>query len=221
MRGVPERSKMRGVPERRLHERRLGGLPDRRLGGWNSVLKRSYRDKLTTTVQQSFGVVKDAYIPRKRSKDGKHFGFIRYDCTVATELAIHKTNGLWIDDKELIVKMVEFDRSKEKSLMSRGNKVIEVYRDIVSNPRMKERQARLTEQQGKRLNSTGSYADAVRNAGAKEDMIPRVRGDCVGNDWLYRSVVATFCEHPRTDILFDSFMEQEKDILTVRKMSFN
>ncbi|GAB2295600.1 hypothetical protein Dimus_038367 [Dionaea muscipula] len=52
-------------------------------------------------------------------------------------------------------------------------------------------------------------------------MIPLVRGDCVGNDWLYRSVVATFCEHPRTDILFDSFMAQENDILTVRKMSFN
>ncbi|GAB2285716.1 hypothetical protein Dimus_039720 [Dionaea muscipula] len=244
MRGMPERR----LPERRLHERRLGGLLDRRLGGWNTVLRRSYRDKLTTAVQQSqrrmitifvedlpkrmdqrafqkmfnrFEVVKDAYIPRKRSKEGKRFGFIRYDYMVAAEIAIQKTNDLWIDDKELMVKRAEFDKSKEKSLMSRGNKVIDVHRDIVSNPRMKERQARLTDQQGKRLNRTESYADVVRNAGAKEDMIPLVRGDCVGNDWLYRSVVATFCEHPRTDILFDSFMEQEKDILTVRKMSFN
>ncbi|GAB2275811.1 RNA recognition motif-containing protein [Dionaea muscipula] len=240
--GLPER-RLGGLPGRRLlPERRHGGLPERRLGGWNTVLGRSYRGRMTTVVHLSqrrmvtifvedlpdrmdqwafqkmftkFGVVKDAYIPRKMSKAGKRFGFIRYDCMVAAKVAILKTTGLWIDDKELMVKMADFDKSKEKSMKSRGNNVKEVYGDMARKTRMIERQVRSTEQQGKRLNPIGSYADVVRNAGAKEDTVSLVRGICVGNDWLYRSVVATFRDHPRPDIIFDSFMEQEKDILAI------
>ncbi|GAB2297819.1 hypothetical protein Dimus_031906, partial [Dionaea muscipula] len=62
-----------------------------------------------------FGVVKDVFVPRKRSKLGKRFGFVRYDCPVVAEVAIQKTNGLWIDDKELRVKMADYNRYNDRS----------------------------------------------------------------------------------------------------------
>ncbi|KAL7250452.1 hypothetical protein ACSBR1_012461 [Camellia fascicularis] len=53
-----------------------------------------------------FGVVKDVFIPQKRRKETKsRFGFVRYDCYIATNVAEQKANGLWIDDKSLSVKI--------------------------------------------------------------------------------------------------------------------
>ncbi|KAH7854609.1 hypothetical protein Vadar_015905 [Vaccinium darrowii] len=41
-----------------------------------------------------FGVVRDVFIPLKRSKvTGNKFGFVRYDCRVSAEVAISKANG--------------------------------------------------------------------------------------------------------------------------------
>ncbi|GAB2299978.1 hypothetical protein Dimus_034024 [Dionaea muscipula] len=39
-----------------------------------------------------FGVVKDVFIPRKISKTGKRFGFVRYDFLVSAEVAIQKVS---------------------------------------------------------------------------------------------------------------------------------
>ncbi|GAB2274123.1 Serine arginine-rich splicing factor 2 [Dionaea muscipula] len=67
-----------------------------------------------------FGVVKDVFIPKKRSKSGKRFGFVRYDSRIAADAAIQKTNGLWIHNKELKVKMAEYSRDMERRKMGNG-----------------------------------------------------------------------------------------------------
>ncbi|KAH7866777.1 hypothetical protein Vadar_024793 [Vaccinium darrowii] len=57
-----------------------------------------------------FGVVRDAFIPLKRSKvTGRRFGFVRYNCLVSADVAITKTNGLWIEDRKLFVKLASFE----------------------------------------------------------------------------------------------------------------
>ncbi|KAH7835758.1 hypothetical protein Vadar_029555 [Vaccinium darrowii] len=57
-----------------------------------------------------YGVVKDAYIPFKRSKVSKRrFGFVRYNCLSSAEVAISKANGFWIDNRKLFVKMAAFE----------------------------------------------------------------------------------------------------------------
>lgn len=57
-----------------------------------------------------YGVVKDAYIPFKRSKvSKKRFGFVRYNCASSAEVAISKANGFWIDNRKLYVKMAAFE----------------------------------------------------------------------------------------------------------------
>ncbi|GAB2276253.1 hypothetical protein Dimus_010984 [Dionaea muscipula] len=68
-----------------------------------------------------FGVVRDVFIPRKRSKTGKRFGFVRYNCSVAAEVAIQKTNGVWMHDKELRVKFADYHRNKGKQLLKKAN----------------------------------------------------------------------------------------------------
>ncbi|KAL7161623.1 hypothetical protein ACSBR2_042151 [Camellia fascicularis] len=59
-----------------------------------------------------FGIVKDVFIPMKKRKatTGSKFGFVRYDCSVAAEIAVPKANGLWCEDKELKVKGVVYEK---------------------------------------------------------------------------------------------------------------
>ncbi|THG03281.1 hypothetical protein TEA_028378 [Camellia sinensis var. sinensis] len=72
-----------------------------------------------------FGVVNDVFIPQKRRKlTNTIFGFVRYDCFITANIAEQKANGLWVDDKSLSVKIVEYgkgmeDRQKQKPLPTR------------------------------------------------------------------------------------------------------
>ncbi|KAL7224373.1 hypothetical protein ACSBR1_025768 [Camellia fascicularis] len=61
-----------------------------------------------------FGVVKDVFIPQKRRKvTNTRFGFVRYDCSIAADVAEQKANGLWVDDKSLSAKVAEYDKGIE------------------------------------------------------------------------------------------------------------
>lgn len=69
-----------------------------------------------------YGVVKDAFIPEKRSKiSGRKFGFVRYNCSISAEVAIARANGLWCEDKKLFVKYASFNQYQHRK--STGAKV--------------------------------------------------------------------------------------------------
>ncbi|KAH7865570.1 hypothetical protein Vadar_008413 [Vaccinium darrowii] len=62
----------------------------------------------------NFGSVKDSVIPMKRSRiSGCNFGFIRYEFEEEAQRAIVKANGLWIDNRRLVVKIANYDKKKE------------------------------------------------------------------------------------------------------------
>lgn len=70
-----------------------------------------------------FGVVRDAFIPLKRSKvTGRNFGFVRYDNEKLAENAVERTNGIWIEDRKLFVKMASFDKWRENTQQNTVNK---------------------------------------------------------------------------------------------------
>ncbi|GAB2274347.1 hypothetical protein Dimus_009111 [Dionaea muscipula] len=71
-------------------------------------------------MYSKFGVVRDVFIPRKRSKAGRRFGFVRYDCEVAANVAIQTTNGLWVHDKEFKVKNAVFAHKDGAQLYAPG-----------------------------------------------------------------------------------------------------
>ncbi|XP_028062257.1 polyadenylate-binding protein 3-like [Camellia sinensis] len=61
-----------------------------------------------------FGIVKDAYIPfKRRVATNSRFGFVRFDCSVAADIAIQKANGLLVDDRELEVKKASHERGSQ------------------------------------------------------------------------------------------------------------
>ncbi|KAH7866145.1 hypothetical protein Vadar_016212 [Vaccinium darrowii] len=74
-------------------------------------------------IFSNFGNVKDSFIPMKRSKiSGCNFGFIRYDFEEEARRAIDKANGLWIDDRGVVVKIVNYDKKKDnqKAFQKKG-----------------------------------------------------------------------------------------------------
>ncbi|KAL7180444.1 hypothetical protein ACSBR1_043613 [Camellia fascicularis] len=89
-------------------------------GGWNPVLRRKegsnigvQNDGLFTILVDNIpeSIVKDVFIPAKRRiVTGTKFGFVRFDCSVAKNLAVQKANGLWVEDKELKVKNAMFTK---------------------------------------------------------------------------------------------------------------
>ncbi|KAL7249513.1 hypothetical protein ACSBR1_011667 [Camellia fascicularis] len=64
----------------------------------------------------NFGIVRDVFIPQKRRKaTNSRFGFVRFDCLVAANVVVQKTDGLWVEDRELKVKMAEYGRFEIKT----------------------------------------------------------------------------------------------------------
>ncbi|KAL7262090.1 hypothetical protein ACSBR1_000466 [Camellia fascicularis] len=112
-------------------------------GGWNPVLRKrrmglqTGRSRMNDLVSlfvdevpeamtprdlfnlfSKFGVVKDVFIPLKRRKTTRsRFGFVRYDCKVAAEVAVRKTDGLWCHNRALRVKMAEYSKSNQSRQM--------------------------------------------------------------------------------------------------------
>ncbi|GAB2295518.1 hypothetical protein Dimus_029683 [Dionaea muscipula] len=151
-------------------------------GGWNPVLRKRYRsdlggrnsesrwitifvDDLPETMGQNelkklfskFGVVMDAFIPRKRSKAGKQFGFI--NCSVAADVAIQKTNGLWIQSKQMKVKVANFDRNQRNRVAATKKIVSSRWVPKEANQHREVRGSTST------LYPCESYANAVKKRG--------------------------------------------------------
>ncbi|KAL7246161.1 hypothetical protein ACSBR2_001321 [Camellia fascicularis] len=74
-------------------------------------LPEAMRAKGLYSIFSNYGVVVDTFIPNKRRKMTRfRFGFVRYNCSVAANMAIQKANGLWCDDKALKVKMADYGK---------------------------------------------------------------------------------------------------------------
>ncbi|XP_028116831.1 serine/arginine-rich splicing factor SC35-like [Camellia sinensis] len=103
-----------------LRRRRVGNQGSRSMeNGLFTIfvdeIPNSMNPKSLFTLFNKFGVVKDAFIPAKRRKAMRsRFGFVRYDCKAATEMAVFKADGLWCDNKALKVKKAEFKKEKKR-----------------------------------------------------------------------------------------------------------
>ncbi|KAH7862923.1 hypothetical protein Vadar_011144 [Vaccinium darrowii] len=69
----------------------------------------------------NFGMVKDAYLPLRRSKrTGNRFGFVKYESIKGADQAIEKANGFWIGKKHLIVERASFDLAQHPGVVFRN-----------------------------------------------------------------------------------------------------
>ncbi|GAB2286323.1 hypothetical protein Dimus_020740 [Dionaea muscipula] len=161
-----------------------------------------------------FGVIVDAFIPRKKSKEGKRFGFVPYNCSVAMDVAIQKTNGLRIHDKALKVKKVTYAKNLDGCMVgSRRRKDGRTGRDI-----KKVWYLGAQSQHWVRKNMPLKVVKRGSTLG-KESLTVRVHS--IGNRWLYHSVVATFGDYRAPDHLLEHFMQQSESDILIWRMGNN
>ncbi|KAL7253642.1 hypothetical protein ACSBR1_008059 [Camellia fascicularis] len=146
-----------------------------------------------------FGLVKDVFIPAKRRKGtGTRFGFVRYTCSVAADMAIQKADGLWCDNKALRVKKAEYQKGEWK-----------VERDV---HRGKTRTVRkVTGQQvlpqiGVKNQGRRSYAEVVQGGTSSENERLKVKVTEAGNGWLYESLLVVL----KSFLDFNEFKDEVK-----------
>ncbi|CAL5440235.1 unnamed protein product [Camellia sinensis] len=140
------------------------------------------------TLFRKFGIVKDVFIPVKRRQATRsRFGFVWFDCEVAAEIAIQKADGLWCDDRALMVKRAEYQKSQSAvPMVQRGLCRNEAGTRIQQGLQVQQRQF----QEGKR-----SYAEfqALVNGGASEGEKVVIKTFEEGNGWRYESLVVKLC----------------------------
>ncbi|KAL7246551.1 hypothetical protein ACSBR2_001612 [Camellia fascicularis] len=127
-----------------------------------------------------FGVVKDVFIPAKRRKGtGIRFGFVRYDCRVAADMAIQKADGLWCENKALRVKKADYQKG-ERNVERAGNR---------GEAWMGRTSQKVLPQIGLKNQGRRSFAEVVQNdaTAEKKRMVVKVRE--AGNGWLYESLL--------------------------------
>ncbi|GMP92906.1 hypothetical protein CsSME_00042953 [Camellia sinensis var. sinensis] len=125
----------------------------------------------------NFGVVRDVFIPNKRRQMTRsRFGFVRYDCPVAVQMAVQKAHGLWCDNRALKVKVADFGKEQltnQRPRVAWNEKRTEVSRSV----------APALAQGGK------SYAQAVSGKRMLPNTSLTINVAEAGNGWLYTSVI--------------------------------
>ncbi|KAL7213452.1 hypothetical protein ACSBR2_016055 [Camellia fascicularis] len=127
-----------------------------------------------------FGIVKNVFIPLKRRIVSKsRFGFVRFDCPVAADIAIQKANCLLVDDMVLQVK---------KATHARGNRD-EQSRGLSQNTR---RFFTTTSMRGKApYADQRSFGEVLKGEPptAASNVSMTIKVDEVGHGWLYDNVI--------------------------------
>lgn len=150
---------------------------------------------LTRTFNK-FGVVWNAFIPRKRSIwNGSKFGFVRFDCHVSAGMAVSKLNGVWVDNQRLFVKEACFGIDKGKASI----KVPRFHEARVHGQAQKAIPSfNFFNQEGKRSVWHGkqpekSFVEAMRGETSKPPPLPSqniiIRAENIGSGWLHRCAV--------------------------------
>ncbi|KAH7865757.1 hypothetical protein Vadar_010794 [Vaccinium darrowii] len=176
----------------------------------NQSLVTLFVDNLPEDTSQSwlkmmfnkYGVVKDVFIPEKRSKvTGNKFGFIRYDYPVSADLAVLKANGLWLDDKKLFGKIASFgvkgkmpNSIRERVNCSGALRQTKVVKSDTDSS--KEGINRNGSHKDFFVNNGRSYAQVLYgdkfpiNNDTKAKATTRISVNEVDSEWLSKSVVA-------------------------------
>ncbi|KAL7214948.1 hypothetical protein ACSBR1_027180 [Camellia fascicularis] len=134
------------------------------------------------TLFTKFGVVRDVFIPNKRRSATKtRFDFVRFDCPVVAQIAEQKANGLWIDNKSLVVKSAIYGKEQAKIKWRqpdlRGKFVVqqdmEVVQKNVRNPGKDNR----------------SFVKVLKGVEKRGTTMTPIEVKEIGNGWLYLSKI--------------------------------
>ncbi|KAL7197801.1 hypothetical protein ACSBR2_020342 [Camellia fascicularis] len=170
----------------RVIGRRHGGR-DRWITVFVDNLPDSIDPKGLFNLFNNFGVVRDVFIPNKRRRiSSTRFGFVRYDCRVAANVAIQRANGLWVEDRALKVKEADFN-SDQRRVVNPNT--------IGSTKTTKQNTAFVGENVQNNRGMRRTFAEVL--TGNRDEGQSRlvVKAREVGNAWLYESVIIRLHDH--------------------------
>ncbi|KAH7833336.1 hypothetical protein Vadar_005252 [Vaccinium darrowii] len=170
----------------------------------------------------NFGSVKDSVIPMKRSRiSGCKFGFIRYEFEEEAKKAIVKANGLWIDNRSLVVKIANFDKKKEprkdcfvNNLTRSQNCFMQSKPQLRGDNEVRPTYAQVTrgvESVVKGMNAFPSVISVKTSEGSVGE----------GGDWLSRSIVAKLPSRRSIESIRDAFISEGVFDIQIRSMGGN
>ncbi|KAL7246871.1 hypothetical protein ACSBR2_001892 [Camellia fascicularis] len=151
-----------------------------------------------------FGIVKDVFIPfKRRTVSNSRFGFVRFDCPVAADIAIQKANGLLVDERVLEVKKATNIRSN-KDDQSR------------SRPHTTRRPPETNRNRGD-VSFTGlrSFTEVLKGDTEKARLI--IKANEEGNGWLYDSAIVRLNSEYSTISIENVLKEKGLDQVMVQK----
>ncbi|GAB2286815.1 hypothetical protein Dimus_021208 [Dionaea muscipula] len=215
-------------------------------GGWTTVLQKRYQrvtagergrygkmimlfvEDMPDSMDQhamfklfsKFGVVRDVYLPNKRKRLGKQFGFVHFDCEVIVEVAIQKTNGMWMNDKVLKVKgrVADYQRHQGPKTFERGNTRISPLSGAGVAPARATNHGQSSMIQNQTFSGRDSFANVVKRGKVQNSSLLMVKGASIGNGWLHRSVVASLCDYRSSEFLIESFMQNRVGNATAKRL---
>ncbi|CAL5367197.1 unnamed protein product [Camellia sinensis] len=155
-----------------------------------------------------FGIVKNVFIPFKRRTVSKsRFGFVRFNCPVAVDIAIQKGNGLLVEERVLEVKKATKDRCTRFEQSRREPHSINRTPDIISY------KAEVP------YSGHRSFAEVLKGVtptmARKECLSVKANEDDLG--WLYSSVIVRFNSEFSTINIGNVLKKKGLDHVRVRK----
>ncbi|KAL7193578.1 hypothetical protein ACSBR2_025223 [Camellia fascicularis] len=155
-----------------------------------------------------FGIVKDAIIPfKRRVVTNSRFGFVRFDCSVAADIAIQKANGLLVDDRVLEVKNATYGKGSRVEQSKRKPQLTKRF-FITSNIRG---QASCAGQKSFAEVLKGNSPTIARNVRTT------IKVDEVGHRWLYESAIISLKAEYSTNDIGKVLKEKGLEQVLVRK----
>ncbi|KAL7210007.1 hypothetical protein ACSBR1_031558 [Camellia fascicularis] len=163
-----------------------------------------------------FGVVKNVFIPHKRRKaTNTRFGFVRYDCAIAADVAKQKANGLWVDDKSLSVKVAEYSKGRvaghRKNLLPpRVFEPLKVSTVAHNQIWQQHIDGRSFAEVRKELINKGAKGILVREGGGRDAIISfNSKEEMVSKLTLFKSWFHDWCEYI-TEWKTEMYLQQER-----------
>ncbi|KAL7248610.1 hypothetical protein ACSBR2_003365 [Camellia fascicularis] len=154
-----------------------------------------------------FGIVKDVFIPFKRRKvSNSRFGFVRFDCSVAADVAIQKANGLLVEDKILEVKNATYDRrNREEHSWSKPQ--------FIRKPQFINRAIDTNRSRGQVLpGGHRSFTDILKGVPPPPlevgKAITTIKVNEEGHGWLYDSAIIRFKAEYSTHSIIKALKEK-------------
>ncbi|GMP81069.1 hypothetical protein CsSME_00035910 [Camellia sinensis var. sinensis] len=161
-----------------------------------------------------FGIVKDVFIPFKRRKmSNSRFGFVRFDCSVAADVAIQKAHGLLVEDQILEVKNATYDRrNREEHSWSKTQ--------YIRKPQPINRDFATNRSKGQVLpGGHRSFTDILKGVPPLQagKAITTIEVNEEGHGWLYDSAIIRFKAEYSAHIILKALKDKGLEQIIVRR----